>query len=50
MKYDKQKHVRFLQYNLLYTLFSIGLDESKLDTITPEEMLNQIHQTYPGLR
>ena len=49
MGYDKEQHKAKITENLFSLFLTLGIEESRLDTVTPEELIAAVEETYPLL-
>lgn len=49
MKYNKEQHEAKITENLFSIFLTLGIEENRLDTVTPEELLAAVEETYPLL-
>jgi hypothetical protein len=49
MKYDKEQHEAKITQNLFTLFLTLDIAESRIETITPEELIAAVEQTYPLL-
>lgn len=49
MAYDKEQHKAKITENLFSLFLTLGIEESRLDTVTPEELIAAVEETYPLL-
>ena len=49
MKYNKEQHEAKITENLFSLFLTLGIEENRLDTVTPEELLAAVEETYPLL-
>lgn len=49
MKYNKEQHEAKIIENLFSLFLTLGIEENRLDTVTPEELLAAVEETYPLL-
>jgi hypothetical protein len=49
MKYNKEQHEAKIAQNLFALFLTLGIEEGRLETITPEELLAAVEETYPLL-
>lgn len=49
MRYSKEQHEAKIAENLLTLFLTLGIDENRLETITPEELLAAVEEVYPLL-
>jgi hypothetical protein len=49
MKYNKEQHEAKIAANLLALFLSLGIEENRLTTITPQELIAAVEETYPLL-
>jgi len=49
MKYNKEQHEAKIIENLFSLFLILGIEENRLDTVTPEELLAAVEETYPLL-
>lgn len=49
MKYNKEQHESKIIENLFSLFLTLGIEENRLDTVTPEELLAAVEETYPLL-
>jgi len=49
MKYNKEQHEARISENLFSLFMTLGIEENRIDTITPEEIMEVIDEVYPLL-
>lgn len=49
MKYNKEQHAAKIAANLLALFLTLGIEENRLETVTPQELIAAVEETYPLL-
>jgi hypothetical protein len=49
MKYNKEQHEAKITENLFSLFLTLGIEENRLETITPEELIAAVEEVYPLL-
>jgi hypothetical protein len=49
MKYNKEQHEAKITENLFALFLTLGIEENRIQTITPEELTAAVEEVYPLL-
>lgn len=49
MKYNKEQHEAKITENLFSIFLTLGIEENRLETITPQELIAAVEEVYPLL-